>query len=100
MGSSPHRNRCEHNCILDSGIAIDVRGQTEQVTMSRKEIRQTRQPISRIGIRMGPRPYASPWPKIAFTDSHTKYPICYELRVGHAVRDRSTGRQVCSARVF
>jgi hypothetical protein len=53
----PHRNRCENNRIVDTGpadgIAIDVRGQTECVTLARNEIRETRQPMSRIGIRIG-----------------------------------------------
>jgi parallel beta-helix repeat protein len=54
----PHRNRCEGNRIVDSGpddgIGIDVRGRTESVTLSRNEIRETRTPMSRIGIRIGP----------------------------------------------
>jgi hypothetical protein len=52
-----HGNRIERNRILDSGpadgIAIDIRGQTERVTLVRNEIRETRQPMSRIGIRIG-----------------------------------------------
>jgi hypothetical protein len=53
----PHRNRCEHNRIVDSGpddgIGIDVQGRTRSVTLSRNEIRETRKPMSRIGIRIG-----------------------------------------------
>jgi hypothetical protein len=53
----PHRNRCENNRILDTGpadgIAIDVRGQTEHVSLIKNEIRETREPMSRIGIRIG-----------------------------------------------
>jgi hypothetical protein len=52
-----HRNRIENNRILDSGpsdgIGIDVRGQTEEVTLARNEIRETRSPESRVGIRIG-----------------------------------------------
>ena len=52
-----HRNRIEHNRILDSGpadgVGIDVRGQTEQVTLAQNEIRETRQPMARVGIRIG-----------------------------------------------
>jgi parallel beta-helix repeat protein len=52
----PHRNRCEHNRVIDSGpddgIGIDVRGRTESVTLSRNEIRETRTPMARIGIRI------------------------------------------------
>jgi hypothetical protein len=54
----PHRNRCERNRIVDSGpndgIGIDVRGQTEAVTLAQNEVCETRQPMSRIGIRIGP----------------------------------------------
>jgi Right handed beta helix region len=53
----PHRNRCENNQILDSGpedgIGIDVRGLTEQVTLTQNGVRETRKPMSRIGIRIG-----------------------------------------------
>jgi Right handed beta helix region len=53
----PHRNRCEHNRIVDSGaddgVGIDVQGQTESVTLTRNEVRETRKPASRIGIRIG-----------------------------------------------
>jgi Right handed beta helix region len=53
----PHRNRCEHNRVIDSGpddgIGIDIRGRTESVTLSRNEIRETRTPKARIGIRIG-----------------------------------------------
>jgi nitrous oxidase accessory protein NosD len=54
----PHRNRCEGNRIVDSGpgdgIGVDVRGRAESVTLSRNEIRETRKPMSRVGIRLGP----------------------------------------------
>ncbi|HVX64095.1 MAG TPA: right-handed parallel beta-helix repeat-containing protein [Pirellulales bacterium] len=54
---APHRNRLERNRILDSGgqrgIGVDVQGQTEQVAISGNEIRETRQPLERIGIRVG-----------------------------------------------
>jgi hypothetical protein len=52
-----HRNRIEQNQILDSGpadgIGIDVRGETEDVILSRNEIHETRGPMTRIGIRIG-----------------------------------------------
>ena len=54
-----HRNRFEHNRVVDSGpadgVAIDVKGQTESVTLARNEVRETRGPESRIGIRIGPK---------------------------------------------
>ncbi|MDR3623097.1 MAG: right-handed parallel beta-helix repeat-containing protein [Paludisphaera borealis] len=54
-----HRNRFENNTIVDSGpadgIGIDVQGQTESVTLTRNQVRETRQPMSRIGIRLGPK---------------------------------------------
>jgi nitrous oxidase accessory protein NosD len=54
---APHRNRFEGNRIVDSGgekgIAIDINGETEAVTIVKNEIRETRQPMSRIGIWVG-----------------------------------------------
>ncbi len=54
---APHRNRLEGNRIHDSGpdtgIAIDVQGETEAITLVRNELRESRQPASRIGIRIG-----------------------------------------------
>jgi Right handed beta helix region len=54
-----HRNRFENNTIIDSGlddgVGIDVQGQTESVTLKRNQVRETRQPMSRIGIRLGPK---------------------------------------------
>jgi hypothetical protein len=52
-----HRNRVEDNRIVDSGpaagIGIDVQGETEQVTLARNELLETREPANRIGIRLG-----------------------------------------------
>ncbi len=54
---APHRNRFEHNRIIDSGgekgIAIDINGQTESVTVTKNELRETRGARSRIGILVG-----------------------------------------------
>jgi hypothetical protein len=54
---APHRNRFEANRIIDSGgekgIGIDINGQTEAVTVIRNELRETRKPLSRIGILIG-----------------------------------------------
>jgi nitrous oxidase accessory protein NosD len=54
---APHRNRFERNRIVDSGgengVAIDINGETEAITIVRNEIRETRKPLSRIGIRVG-----------------------------------------------
>jgi hypothetical protein len=54
---APHRNRIERNRIVDSGpengVAIDVSGETESVTLIKNELRETRKPASRIGIRIG-----------------------------------------------
>jgi hypothetical protein len=53
----PNRNLLERNRIIDSGakegIAIDVQGKTKDVSISGNEIRETRQPAERIGIRLG-----------------------------------------------
>ena len=54
---APHRNRLERNRIVDSGgekgVAIDINGQTESVTVIQNELRETRAPRSRIGILLG-----------------------------------------------
>ena len=55
---APHRNRLENNRVTDSGgekgIAVDVQGETESVTITGNDIRETRAPATRIGIRVGP----------------------------------------------
>jgi hypothetical protein len=54
---APHRNRIERNRIVDSGaekgVAIDINGETEAVVIARNELRETRKPLSRIGILIG-----------------------------------------------
>jgi hypothetical protein len=54
---APHRNRVENNRITNSGpaigIGIDVQGETESVVLARNEIREHRDPMQRIGIRLG-----------------------------------------------
>ena len=54
---APHRNRIERNRIVDSGaekgVAIDINGETESVVLMKNELRETRQPLSRIGILIG-----------------------------------------------
>jgi nitrous oxidase accessory protein NosD len=51
---APHRNRIEGNRIADSGpekgIAIHVNGETEAVVLRKNELRESRAPLSRIGI--------------------------------------------------
>jgi hypothetical protein len=58
LAFGPHRNRCERNRIIDSGaddgVGIDVQGQTQAVTLAKNEVRETRKPTARIGIRIGP----------------------------------------------
>ena len=57
QGFAPHRNRLESNRIIDSGpadgIAVDVQGKTEAVTIAGNEIRETRGSEKRVGIRLG-----------------------------------------------
>jgi uncharacterized protein YunC (DUF1805 family) len=52
-----HRNVIEQNIVENSGpadgVAIDVQGGTEQVTLRQNEIRETREAAQRIGIRLG-----------------------------------------------
>ena len=53
----PNRNRLENNRIADSGaetgIGVDVQGKTQNVALAHNEIRETRDPLSRTGIRLG-----------------------------------------------
>ena len=55
---SPNRNRLEDNRILDSGgedgIAVKLEGQTQSVEIVRNEIRETRRPAKRVGVKMEP----------------------------------------------
>jgi hypothetical protein len=52
-----HRNRIENNRIIDSGpetgVGVDIQGETESITLARNEICETREPLSRIGVRIG-----------------------------------------------
>jgi hypothetical protein len=54
---APHRNRLEKNRIVDSGpengAGVDVQGETQEVQIADNEIRETRDPAQRVGIRLG-----------------------------------------------
>jgi len=54
---APHRNTVIDNTFIDSGndegIAIDVQGGTERVTIMKNVLKETRQPMKRIGLRLG-----------------------------------------------
>lgn len=51
-----HRNRIERNRIIDSGsesgAAIDIQGETEQIKLVSNELRETREPLKRVGVRI------------------------------------------------
>jgi parallel beta-helix repeat protein len=53
----PNRNTIENNRILNSGpsdgVAIDIQGKTRDVAIIKNDIRETRQPMQRTGIRIG-----------------------------------------------
>ena len=53
----PNRNTLEKNRIVDSGggegVAVDVQGRTRDVTLDGNQIRETRKPMKRIGVRIG-----------------------------------------------
>jgi hypothetical protein len=55
-GYSPDRNRLENNHIVDSGnengIGVDVQGKSDALVLSHNELRETRQPGKRIGIKI------------------------------------------------
>ena len=55
----PNRNHLENNQIIDSGngkdgIAIDLQGKTKDIVILGNQLRETRNPAARIGIRIGP----------------------------------------------
>jgi GTPase len=54
---APHRNRVVQNRIVDSGgdagIGIDVQGETESITLAENQLRETREPLKRVGVRVG-----------------------------------------------
>ena len=54
---APHRNRLEGNRILDTGgedgIGVDLQGGVGQVVIANNDIRETRGPAGRIGVKIG-----------------------------------------------
>jgi hypothetical protein len=54
---SPSRNRIEANRVADSGgedgVAVDIEGTTESVTLKGNTLIESRQPAARIGVRIG-----------------------------------------------
>jgi hypothetical protein len=54
---APHRNLLEGNRIIDSGakegVAVDVQGETQSIAIAKNEIREMREPMSRVGVRIG-----------------------------------------------
>lgn len=54
---APHRNVIERNHIVDSGdakgVGVDVQGQVESITLMKNRIEETRDPMERIGVRIG-----------------------------------------------
>jgi hypothetical protein len=56
---APHRNRLENNRVLDSGpddgVGIDIQGEVEAIALIRNQLRESRRPASRVGIRIGAR---------------------------------------------
>ena len=53
---SPSRNHIEANRVVDSGnekgVAVDIEGVTEAVTLKGNTLLETRQPASRVGVRI------------------------------------------------
>ena len=56
-GFCGHRNLIEQNIIensgSESGVAIDIQGGTEQITLRQNKIQETRGAAQRVGIRLG-----------------------------------------------
>jgi hypothetical protein len=55
-GFAPHRNRVEENTLVDNGgetaAAIDMQGQSTGNVLARNQVRETRSPAKRIGLRI------------------------------------------------
>jgi hypothetical protein len=53
---SPSRNTIESNRVVDSGaengVAVDIEGVTESVILAKNTLLETRQPASRVGVRI------------------------------------------------
>lgn len=56
-GFAGDRNRIEFNRIVDTGaadgIGVDVQGFTDSIQLSSNQIQETREPMQRIGVRLG-----------------------------------------------
>jgi hypothetical protein len=56
-GFAGDRNRIENNRIVNTGaadgIAVEVQGYTDAVQLTRNQIQETREPMQRIGLRLG-----------------------------------------------
>ncbi len=56
-GFAGDRNRIEFNRIVDTGaadgIGVDVQGFTDAIQLSSNQIQETREPMQRIGVRLG-----------------------------------------------
>lgn len=56
-GFAGDRNRIESNRIVDTGaadgIGVDVQGYTDAILLSGNQIQETREPMQRIGVRLG-----------------------------------------------
>lgn len=57
QGFAGDRNRIEKNQIIDSGpadgVAVDVQGYTDSVQLTNNTIAETRNPMQRVGVRLG-----------------------------------------------
>jgi hypothetical protein len=56
----PHGNQVERNRIVDSGTqtpsyAVDIQGETREITLRGNQIVETRGPEGRVGVRIGPK---------------------------------------------
>jgi hypothetical protein len=59
-GRCPHRNRVERNVIVDTGTkapsyAVDIQGETREITLRGNQIVETRGAEGRVGVRIGPK---------------------------------------------
>jgi Right handed beta helix region len=59
-GRCPHRNQVERNLIVDSGTqtpsyAVDIQGETREISLRGNQFVETRGPEGRVGVRIGPK---------------------------------------------
>ena len=78
-----NRNLIEKNRILgvvhENGVGIDIQGETKSITIAQNDIRETRRPGKRVGIRIGAAADQLPCPIITSKASQKRCLICASI---------------------